>query len=47
VIEKTTKGMLQTKDEKFKQEMKDHQNLIFNELSRFVTYFINLSLPYD
>ena len=39
--------MLQTKDEKFKSDMKEHQNLIFNELSRFVTYFINLSLPYD
>jgi len=27
--------------------MKENQNLIFNELSRFVTFFVNLSLPYE
>ena len=27
--------------------MKTHANLIFNEISRFVQYFINLMLPYE
>jgi len=44
---KTLKGMLQTKDDKNRSDLKEHQNLVFNELSRFVTYFINLSLPYE
>jgi hypothetical protein len=39
--------MLQTKDEKLKIDLKDNQNLVFNELSRFVTFFTNLSLPYE
>lgn len=38
---------MQTKDDKMKQELKLNQNLIFNELSRFVNHFINLSLPYE
>lgn len=44
---KTFKTILQTKEEKQSQKFKEHQNLIFNELSRFVTYFINFSLPYE
>ena len=44
---KLIKGMLKTKEEKSSQKIKDHQNLIFNELSRFVTHFINFSLPYE
>lgn len=46
-IKAATSKLMQTKDEKFKQEMKDHQNLVFNELSRFVAFFVNLSLPYE
>ena len=41
------KTLIQTKEEKQLQKFKDHQNLIFNEISRFVTYFINLQLPYE
>lgn len=41
------KGMLQSKEEKHKLEMKTNQNLIFNELSRFVQHFINFMLPYE
>lgn len=44
---KSLKGLIQTKEVKHQLELKAHANLIFNELSRFVTYFINLSLPYE
>jgi hypothetical protein len=38
--------MLQNKDQKNAQEIKNNQNMIFNELSKFVQHFINFSLPY-
>ena len=44
---KIFKSIIQTQEEKFKQDIKTNQNLIFNELSRFVTYFTTLSLPYE
>ena len=44
---KNLKGIIQTQEEKFKADIKTNQNLIFNELSRFVTYFTTLSLPYE
>ena len=42
-FKKKLKGLLPNKDSK----IASHQNLIFNELSRFVQYFINFGLPYD
>ena len=44
---KSLKKLVQTSEEKTAIEMKTHANLIFNELSRFVTHFINLVLPYE
>jgi hypothetical protein len=41
------KGLIQTKEEKTKQVIDSHQNMIFNELSHFVTHFINLNLPFQ
>jgi hypothetical protein len=40
------KGALVQK-EKPKIDYSHHQNLIFNELSKFSNYFINFSVPYD
>ena len=44
---KSLKSMIQTKEEKQTIEFKSNANLIFNELSRFVNFFINLTLPYE
>lgn len=41
------KNVFQTKEQKSSIEMKTNQNLIFNELSKFVQHFINFSLPYE
>ena len=38
---------MKTKEEKLELELKENANLIFNELSRFVNHFINLTLPYE
>jgi hypothetical protein len=40
------KGVFQTKEDKNKQLLSNHQNMIFNELSHFVQHFINLNLPF-
>ena len=39
--------MDKSKEVKFNEESSKHANLIFNELSRFVMHFCNMSLPYD
>ncbi|CDW77618.1 rab-like gtpase activating [Stylonychia lemnae] len=44
---KQLKGMLSLKDSKHLQEAKANQNLIFNELSKFVNFFINFGLAYE
>ena len=44
---KSLKGIVQTREDKFRHDIKSNSNLIFNELSRFVTYFNSLSLPYE
>ena len=44
---KSLKGFLQTKEDRFKEELRLYANMIFNELSRYVTHFINLNLPYE
>jgi len=44
---KTFKNLVQSADEKFRADVRDHQNLIFNELSRFVNFFVNICLPYE
>ena len=44
---KSLRGFLQTKEDKFKEELKLYANMIFNELSRYVAHFINLNLPYE
>ena len=44
---KLIQGVFQTKEEKVQKKIQTHQNLIFNEVSRFVTHFINYALPYE
>ena len=39
--------MPKTKEEKVKIELKANANVIFNELNRFVQYFINMQMPID
>ena len=39
--------MVKSKESKFNEVSEKHANLIFNELSRFVMHFCNMSLPYD
>lgn len=41
------KKIMQTKEDKFKEELRQNQNMIFNELSHFVQHFINLNLPFE
>jgi len=41
------KGILSTKQQEKQPDMKSNQNLIFNELSRFVQSSINFGLPYE
>lgn len=40
------KDILQTKEEKYKADMKEHSSLVFHELSKFVSYMNNIGLPY-
>ena len=40
---KSLSGIWQTK----KQTPQSHQNLVFNELSRFVQFFINFQLSFE
>jgi len=41
------KGILQSKEEKYRAEMKEHSSLVFHELSRFVGYMNNIGIPYN
>ena len=41
------KGFMQSKESKFNEEAARHSNIIFNELSRFVQHFCNMSVPID
>ena len=41
------KGILQSKEEKYKEDMKEQSSLIFHELSRFVGFMNNIGLPYS
>jgi hypothetical protein len=41
------KGILQTKEEKYREDMKEQSSLIFHELSRFVGFMNNIGLPYS
>jgi hypothetical protein len=41
------KGFMQSKEQKFNDEAQKHQNIIFNELSKFVLHFCNMCLPFD
>ena len=40
-------GLFQTKEEKMQIELKANATLIYNELTRFSRFFINLQLPYE
>ena len=44
---KSLKGMLQTKEAKQSEELRANQSLIFNELSKFVNFFVNFGLSLD
>lgn len=41
------KTMMQSKEQKFNEEVFKHQNLIFNELSRYVLLLCNFNVPFD
>ena len=41
------KGILQSKEEKYREDMKEQSSLIFHELSRFVGFMNNIGLPYS
>ena len=41
------KTLIQTKEQKFNEEATKHSTLIFNELSKFVSHFCNMALPFD
>lgn len=43
---KSLKGMFQSNEKAQVEEMRQNQNLIFNELSKFVQYFINFGLSH-
>jgi hypothetical protein len=38
---------LKSKEEKFREEVKENNNLIFHELSKFVGFFNCFGLPYE
>jgi hypothetical protein len=44
---KQLKGMLQLKEKDKSEDSRANQNLIFNELSRFVNYFICFGFAYE
>ena len=44
---KKLSGLVKSKEEKTQLELINNANLVFNELSRFVNHFINLTLPYE
>lgn len=41
------KGLMQSKEQKFNEEVAKHSNMIFNELSKFVQHFCNMALPFS
>ncbi len=41
------KGLMQSKESKFNEDAAKHQMLIFNELSKYIIHFCNMSLPFD
>lgn len=41
------KGLMQSKESKFNEDVAKHQMLIFNELSKYIIHFCNMSLPFD
>lgn len=41
------KGVLQTKEDKHKEELKENSNLVYDILSQFISYFIIFNLPFD
>lgn len=45
--ERTIDNLMSTEEEKFSSLLFEHQNLVFNELSKFVSFFINLQMPYE
>lgn len=40
-------GLFQSKEERLQVELKTYANLIYNELTRFQRFFINLQMPYE
>ena len=45
--ERTLKNLMSSEEEKFNCLLAEHQNLVFNELSKFVSFFVNLQMPYE
>ena len=39
-------GLIKSKDEQMKEDLKDFSNMVFDEVSTFITFFINFNLPF-
>lgn len=41
------KGLIQTKDEKLKEDLKENSSLVYYQLSQFIQFFVNYNLQFD
>ena len=41
------KSIIQTKEEKARDDIRDNCNLVYYELSTFITFFVNLGMPFE
>lgn len=41
------KSIIQTKEDKVKEDLRENCNLVYYELSTFITFFVNLGLPFE
>ena len=39
-------GLIKSKDEQMREDLKDFSNMVFDEVSTFITFFINFNLPF-
>lgn len=39
-------GLIKSKDDQMKEDLKDFSNMVFDEVSQFITFFINYNLPF-
>jgi hypothetical protein len=41
------KGLMQSKEERMKDDLTAYSSMVFDEVSQFITFFINFNLPFD